>query len=528
MKTIWRHLTIRPHGDRLLTESAALWFLSAGVLIATMAFVEAVSWGYLGYLFGEGRARWLMAGFAAAVVLILIWIIDVSLVTLDRCWHDHSRAVLRTDITEKGRLWRDVSTFGVRIGLVAISLTVTAPYLGQLVFHKDIERQMESEAVGRIADVRHRITEEGREAIRTREAELGKARSDYQREVAGAGSSKRYGTGPAARAIMEGVAKLEEDLDAIRRQSAERVARFDQLTRNWRVNIDAIATDYGLVLPKPSVSSNYEALRKLRERPENVATERSIKVFLGMIFTGLLLLKLFEPNSVKLYLSEVLQQEYDRYLAGTFDAMLPVTERSTSKNRSLSPQRFYSFLTTVWLSARLLEAQRARSQAESMAATESLEVLEKLRAHAERDVQQATNEFDRLLETAFGAVRSVVELESATETVRRDTGYFSEELAKLETTKDLDPKARLEYRSYLTKRLEDANRALRELEESAPSEIERRNRALIDRDAAEVRVRELTLELNRRENEVRSLRTAVAATAGARARLLLDLGTRPS
>ena len=52
--------------------------------------------------------------------------------------------------------------------------------------------------------------------------------------------------------------------------------------------------------------------------------------FLALIFAGLLLLKLFEPSSVRLYLSDVLQQEFSRYLAGTFDPMLPATERSTN------------------------------------------------------------------------------------------------------------------------------------------------------------------------------------------------------
>jgi hypothetical protein len=61
-------------------------------------------------------------------------------------------------------------------------------------------------------------------------------------------------------------------------------------------------------------------------------TEIAVKAFLAFVFFGLLLLKLFEPTSIRLYMSEVLQQEYLRYLAGTFDEVLPDSEQRQPPN----------------------------------------------------------------------------------------------------------------------------------------------------------------------------------------------------
>ncbi len=142
MLALTRHLQFRPHGDKLLTSSATFWLFSARVLVFAMAISEAIGWSYLGYLFGEGAGRWASAAFVGVAIFLVVWMIDVSLITLDRAWDEHARLVLGLpDTSPRGRKLRDASTFVIRIALLLASLTITAPYLAQVVFHNDPRRR---------------------------------------------------------------------------------------------------------------------------------------------------------------------------------------------------------------------------------------------------------------------------------------------------------------------------------------------------------------------------------------------------
>jgi len=284
-----------------------------------------------------------------------------------------------------------------------------------------------------------------------------------------------------------------------------------------------LAAEYNLVLPKSSILQNYRILEQLRKRPENRQTELAVKAFLVFIFAGILLLKLFEPSSVRLYLSEVLQQEYDRYLAGTFDELLPLTEKSTWNRSAMSPQRFYAFLVSVWTPARRLEEQNAETRARMAAAKESLGLLERMRKDAEADAEKARAEVQRLWKVADDANQSFAELESAIAAVREDVESLSRELVAIDapntagSSRAFDERARLEYRSYITRELAKSNQVLRDLEDTVPIETDRRNRAQAALLAAEARAREAESELVARETEERRVRTAVATSTGAQA-----------
>jgi hypothetical protein len=68
-------------------------------------------------------------------------------------------------------------------------------------------------------------------------------------------------------------------------------------------------------------------------------TERAGQAFLGFLFVALVLLKLFEPRSVKVYFSEWLQDLYRQYQGGLFDPHLDFAERSIG-SAPMTPLRF--------------------------------------------------------------------------------------------------------------------------------------------------------------------------------------------
>ncbi len=518
MRTLRHHLQIRPHGERLLTSSAAFWLFSARVLVFAMASAEAVAWGYLGFLFGEGPVRVAVAAFTGIAIFLVVWMIDVSLITLDRAWAEHARAILGQVSSSRGRTARDVFTFTLRIGLLLASLTITAPYLAQLVFYKDIEQYTTAEATTILDTARHDLQNRYDLIARDKEREIETKRHEYEMEVAGKGASGRYGSGPAAAALKSSVETLAGDLESIAEDRARELSAFDEMSRDWRVNRDQLAARYNVVLPQASILQNRKALEELRKRPENRSTELAIKAFLAFIFCGLLLLKLFEPSSIRLYLSEVLQQEYERYLAGTFDPVLPPTETSTGHPAAMSPQRFYAFLVSVWAPARALEQQQAEVKARRAVATESIDLLDKMCTQAQREVEQVHAEVQRLYKGSEEANQSLTELQSAIVAVRKDVESLSGELVALDANQDVDEFGRLKYRTHLRKSLNKANTALRELEESVPTENERQRRATAALVQAEARLQTSEQELSAREQELRNLRAALAAEAGTRAR----------
>ncbi len=521
MNGLLRHLQLRPHGDRLLTSSAAFWLFSARVLVLAMAIAEALAWGYLGFLFGEGWTQIAAALFAGTVMFLVVWMIDASLITLDRSHTEHSRVLLSTSPDVVGhRSVRQTATFVFRIVLLIASLTITAPYLAQLVFRKDIEQRTAAEATTIVDGARDTLRLRIARADSARRGQIATKRAEYEREIAGRGLSGRFGAGPTAVALRDAIVTLEAQSTREDAASAKSIAQFDSLAKDWQQNRKQLAARYNAVLPRVSILQSYRILTELRERPEFQRTELAIKAFLAFIFAGLLLLKLFEPSSVRLYMSEALQQEYDRYLAGTFDALLPPTEVSTATRFVMTPQRFYEFLAIDWASARRLDQQFAEKRVVAAEAAKSLDVLEKMRTHAEADVTRRTDEMQRLWGAADEAAHAVTELQSAIAAVRADTESFhSEVVTSAGERSTLDEKSRLEYRSYVNRKLSDANRALRELEEMLPSEIVRRERARAAALAAEAKLAESEKELASRLADVREVRSSLAKSAGEAARI---------
>lgn len=344
-----------------------------------MATVEALAWGYLGFAIGAGGARVFAAALSAIAMFVVVWAIDVSFLTFDLASTDHAISIFgEHPEAHRSRRVRLVASVLLRVVLVATSFTVTAPYLAQLVFYEDVAHSVSSEATKALDAVRSRLDGERATAEAGLNNEMRTKRSEYEAEVAGKGRSGRYGTGPAADAILRSIPALEARLNTVIADHAQRLADFNRLASDWRGNRDYLEVLYNITLPQSSLVANRRAFEALRTRPETRSVEFAVRVFLGLIFGAILLLKLFEPHSVRLYLSEVLQQEYDRYCAGVFDSLLPETERSTVIGYELQPQRLAEFLSVTWHEVRTVERRQAAARAASYTAVQELTILTQL------------------------------------------------------------------------------------------------------------------------------------------------------
>jgi hypothetical protein len=554
MRSFARHLQFQPHGRNLLTQSADFWLISVRVLVFAMALAEAISWGYLGWLFSEGPQRWVSAAFVSATIFFVVWMVDLSLVTLDRAWSDHAKNILgEPPESASRRRFRDGFTFLFRVALLAGSLYITAPYLAQIVFSNEIAQFTDAEAAQAINDTRVALNQKFDAEISQKNQQIGNKREQYQAETAGKGLSGRYGEGPAAKAMLTDAQRLERERDVLLQEKEKALAEYNGLTADWRNHREELASSYNVQLPKASILQNRKALEELRKRPENRQTELAIKAFLAFIFGGLLLLKLFEPSSVRLYMSEVLQQEYLRYKAGIFDHALPEGERSTNRSFEISPQRLYSFLTNTWVPIQKtqeeekedirrrqqehdverkserarLEAQREKEQkvkdrleAARLQMNAAKEALLELRSQKEKADAEAAARHDSLKTlraAADAAEASFHDLMLTIEVVEKDVQYFDDELQRYEKLKsNLDDKGSSEIsatQTQLRKKRGDATQGLLHLRESVHTEERRQERAKAELSEAEQRYAKAVQRVDDLQDKIVNMETQIAEHA---------------
>lgn len=154
-------LTLRPYGERLLTPAAQVWLLSAWIVILLMATIEGFVWGAVGASLVPDAAPWLappVAVFMFALMFSVIWIVDSSLIMSERPTLRLRAGAGRTGL---GPTLRWLLGLVVRVGIVAISLYVTAPFIEKLIRADDIagwhQRQVEAYFAERAETLREQV-----------------------------------------------------------------------------------------------------------------------------------------------------------------------------------------------------------------------------------------------------------------------------------------------------------------------------------------------------------------------------------
>lgn len=164
MRRAWDHLRLKPYGDSLLTPAVRVWLGFAWTIILLMATLEGLVWGLVGSSIVPQDSAWLKP-FAGLLLFVLIfsvvWIIDASLVMSER---PMARSRRWNPGANQGffALVRWLFGFLARLAIVALSLYVTAPFLGKLIRADDIatyhQRQVEQYYAERDAQLKAQIT----------------------------------------------------------------------------------------------------------------------------------------------------------------------------------------------------------------------------------------------------------------------------------------------------------------------------------------------------------------------------------
>ena len=273
--------------------------------------------------------------------------------TLDRWARQYDHRVTSEPEAHWTERSRDVLSIGTRVGLVALSMYITAPFLAQLMFNDDIERALRDERLALRATARQTLLEPISGRLATLQTQLDERRSALDAEVAGAGRSGKYGDGVAARQIRATVGAIEGERAALTAEQQRLAAEFDGM------NDAALAERFKLAMPGDSFQERARTLAAIKNDSYRL-TERAVQAFLGFLFVALVLLKLFEPRSVKVYFSERLQGLYRQYRGGLFDPHLEPAERSVG-SAPMSALRFEDWCLNTYPAVRARDVNAIRA-----------------------------------------------------------------------------------------------------------------------------------------------------------------------
>jgi hypothetical protein len=334
LRSLLSQFSLRPHGDQLLAPTARFWIFCARVLIMIMATAEAISWGYVGSLFGSGIMSF-FTGLAAAVSLFfVIWLADATFVTMDTSRTYYQKLLANDDQTsseiEKRKFYAGLAIRGL---IVVVSLYITAPFLAQLVFRNDVVDAIASRNRSEIASTRAALAKRYDDQIRQLDSALNANQSARILEASGRGPSGRFGRGPAVEA-------MEQDISDLRRRIAATTSERDSILFSYdHSQWSDLGSRFGVPLLDDGLRSRSEVLAIMMANPDYSGAKVALVVFLSFLFLGLLILKLFQPRSVSIYFSEQLQSLYTDYSQGKFDEHLDAHDRARV-GAPMTPQRF--------------------------------------------------------------------------------------------------------------------------------------------------------------------------------------------
>lgn len=385
LRQLWWRFCLKPYGDALCTPGAAFWIFCARVAIFVMAAAEAISWSYLGYYIGQSSQPWVTAALAGLAIFSVIWIVDASFITLDTSRRADEAAILGQATGGRADKLKLAAGLLIRAAIISATLVISAPFLAQLVFFRDISAEMGRRDAALVAQGRAQL--EG--AYDARIADLRTMRRALDvasiEEAAGSGPSRRLGRGPVVATIERRLAEVDRDLAALHAEKQAALGAYDSLGRR------ELQQRFGLKFSEDGIRTRGEILASLRANETYANAELAIRGFLAFLFLALIVLKLFQPASVSVYFSEILQDLNAQYRAGSFDSWLPPEERSYARV-GLTPLRFRTWCVENYRGIRSEEeTQRRLARTMSMRAAREAE-LRTLRRNAEAESEPLRRE----------------------------------------------------------------------------------------------------------------------------------------
>lgn len=383
--------SIKPYKNNLLTPGANYWIICIHLVILVMATSEAIAWGYLGSLFGKGALGVIAAAITFLFMFLIIWVIDVSFVTLDLSRSYYDKIILK----KESERWVDNTRLGVgllgRVTIVFVSLSISAPFLAQIVFKQDIDNEIDRRNMATVSMISDSMLIAKDEEIASLDSMILAREAELVTETAGKGSSGNYGFGPVTQAMERNIQRLRDERTTILQDKNV----LDQTAQS--LTVPEFASLYNVDLIDNGVRTREEILGGLMENPEYRTAKTAITAFLAFIFAALVLLKLFQPRSVRIYYNEKLQDLYREYLAGHLNKWIAVPEQSIEGQSQMSPLRFEDWCVSTYSVVRNEDIKRRDSRKIYNLFKMKIEQLEEEKAEIKKMMEPVESEFEQAM-----------------------------------------------------------------------------------------------------------------------------------
>lgn len=368
-------MLLLPYGRQLLRPTAGVWIFFMSVLAVCMATVEGSVWGITSSVILPPEYQ-LATVVIGILVGVFIWIFDASLITFDT-----SMPIYKLDKPEKLSFLHSIfsSLFGRKLGwgiltrllILSLSVFVTAPLLGQIFLDKEITRRIDdynNTLVSQAIEVKSKEYQLEIQALKDKQDNL---ENDLKTEIAGDGQSGSYGYGPVAKQIERQLESTKERLLQINDE------RDQALTEISNMDVDTLTKTFGLSVKKDNFETRTAIQDEIRDDLSGAPKSEILAViFLVLIFSVMVILKIFQGKSVEIYYNDQLQELYEKYLGGYFNDVLPEKELPSSA-APMSPYRFNDWIYNTF------------------AASKETDVLLKKNKQAEADIDDAIANFQR-------------------------------------------------------------------------------------------------------------------------------------
>lgn len=352
----------------------------------------------MGYFVANGELlRWITALVTGIVVATVVRIVDLQMMTLDIYAATERRTLLGESTAHKPSAWRRASPFLARLVLLGLSLALTSPFLALLLYRAEIRRELDRQVVTLLETTRQALTADQEQRVAAWQNQIAQTQAAYEREVAGIGPSRHYGNGRVAAAIHLHLEELKQQREEERQRTQANIDRFNSLSADWKLHREEIEASFGINLPKEGLITDRRVMGELSKLPEYRATEWAVRGFLLVLWLAQLVLKLSQPRSVSLYLSEVLHGLYERYLRDQFGGRLPIGIRDAEQFRSAV---LAENLRPTAPEFEMLERQERQVAAEC-------ESLKLTREEAQRGADRASAALGRVESEKLGIERSL-------------------------------------------------------------------------------------------------------------------------
>lgn len=421
-RPLGRTIGLQAYGMALCSNVTALWINVARIVLSAIALLEAFALGYVGYLL-VWDYRIITSVGIAIVGGLLAWALGVTLLTFD---FDLSLSAAMARV--RAMPWRSFSrlrsvvAIGVRLALVLGSLIITAPYLTQIVFSPEISTAMARQNVQLIAARRNVLAAEFDRQIGPLATRCATLQAALKREISGT-SGRALEDGPAAAAIRAAIAETKNEIAAINQRRRRELAAFDQASPA------VLRTRYSVPLLHDDLLSRSKIAVAFRSDPNYRATERAVIGLLIGLFVSVISLKLFQPRSVSVYYSELLQDLYRDYRAGLLDTLISSEERA---RREIAPLRFAEWALSMYAPMRGEELERRRLQASVAVYQVRQDYLKQLESEALAELESVRRSRDETVASLAAVEEKIAELEAVQAAERFDAASREHEASEPE------------------------------------------------------------------------------------------------